>query len=115
MSPVTLRTLGAKLPAEEAEVIFAQGKEAVVFALLELAKQLAEQAGWRAKPSPTTPSGMVPPYQKPVISGRRKRPGRKAGHSGQRRQAPEQIDQHLEHRCKQCPTCQGPLKRCQET
>jgi transposase len=115
MSPATLPTLGPKLTAEEAETIFAQGKEAVVFALLELAKQLAEQAGWRTKPSPTTPSGMVPPYQKLAVSGRKKRSGRKAGHPGERRQVPDHIDQHVEHRLKRCPNCQGPLKRCQET
>ena len=35
--------LGPTLSVEQAEVIYARGKEAVIFALLELAKQLAEQ------------------------------------------------------------------------
>lgn len=35
--------IGSQLTREHAEAIFSQGKEAVVFALLELAKQLAER------------------------------------------------------------------------
>jgi transcription initiation factor TFIID subunit TAF12 len=71
--------LGPSLTAEEAEVIFARGKEAVVFALLELAKQLAQQQQrGLTTVSPSTPSGMIPPYQKPPANGRKKRPGRKA-------------------------------------
>ncbi|MBI2823827.1 MAG: hypothetical protein HYX69_03945, partial [Planctomycetia bacterium] len=64
MSVATLPDLGPRLTAEQAEAIFAQGKEAVVFALLALAKQLAEQAGLRNQAAPSTPSGMIPPYRK---------------------------------------------------
>ena len=62
-----------------------KGKEAVIFALLELAKRLAEQQPTGAGSiSPSTPSGMIPPYQKPPAKGRHKRPGREVGHPGTR-------------------------------
>ena len=50
-------SIGAGLTRQQAEAIFAQGQEAVVFALLELAKRLAEAQGKR-HPSTTlsTPS-----------------------------------------------------------
>src|SRR3989304_363440 len=51
---------------EQARAIFRQGEEAVVFALLQLAKQLAEQQA--ADTSPSTPSGMKPAYEKPTVS-----------------------------------------------
>lgn len=107
------------LTEEQAEAIFKQGREAVVFALLELTKQLAEQKASVAAEShqtPATPSGMKPPYQKPNKSrGRKKKPGRKKGHPGSRRSAPEQIDWQVEHRANHCPDCGSRLKRCAET
>lgn len=115
MSTSTLPMLGPSLTAEEAEVIFARGKEAVVFALLELAKQLAQQQQrGLTTVSPSTPSGMIPPYQKPPANGRKKRPGRKAGHEGARREPPARIDRRVEHRLQCCPHCQGQLTRCQQ-
>jgi transposase len=106
--------LGPQLTAEEAAAIFARGKEAVIFALLEMARQLG-QSQPAAAVSPSTPSGMVPIYQKPPVKSRGKRPGRKAGHPGARRQRPERIDQRKEHRATCCPDCQGKLTRCNET
>ena len=108
--------LGPSLTAEQAEKIYKQGREAVVFALLEQARMLAEQSATAyANTSPTTPSGMKPPYEKPAVKSRRKRPGRKEGHPGSRRPAPERIDQREEHRLKCCPECGGSLKRCHRT
>jgi transposase len=108
--------IGATLTEEQARAIFRQGEEAVVFALLLQAKMLAEQLAARcANPSPTTPSGMTPPYEKPAIKSRRKRPGRKEGHPGSRRAPPKRIDRHEEHRSPCCPECGGKLKRCQGT
>ena len=108
--------LGPSLTAEQAERIYKQGREAVVFALLELAKMLAEQSATVSRnASPTTPSGMKPPYEKPPVKSRRKQPGRKDGHPGSRRPPPERIDQREEHRLKCCPECGGPLKRCHRT
>ena len=69
--PATLEvSVGPQLTAEQAEEIYKQGKEAVVFALLEMAKKLAEQ---QSSPAPSTPSGVVAPYQKPCPKGRGKR------------------------------------------
>jgi hypothetical protein len=53
--------LGATLTDEQARQIYSQGEEAVVFAFLQLAKQLAEQKAASAADShqtPSTPSGM---------------------------------------------------------
>ncbi len=106
--------LGPQLTADEAAAIFAQGKEAVIFSLLELAKQLGE-AQQKGIPSASTPSGMVPVYHKPPARLRRKGPGRAAGHPGSRRPPPGRIDQRKEHRAAQCPHCAGKLVRCHDT
>ena len=105
--------LGASLTDEQARVIFCQGKEAVVFALLTLAGKLA--ALQATTPAPTTPSGMIPAYQKPPAPKRRKRPGRKAGHPGERRPTPQRIDRQQEHRLPRCPLCGERLRRCTDT
>jgi transposase len=106
-----------ELTEAQARSLFRQGEEAVVFALLELTKQLAEAQG---KNSPSailsTPSGMIPVYQKPPAKRRgKKQPGAKEGHLGSRRTAPEQIDWQVEHRADCCPDCGGRLQRCAET
>lgn len=105
--------LGASLTEEQAREIYRQGEEAVVFALLTLAQKLANVQA--AKPPPTTPSGMIPPYQKPTAARGRKKPGRKAGHPGSRRPTPDRIDRRQEHRLPRCPHCGGRLQRCTET
>jgi transposase len=105
--------LGPSLTEEQAREIYEQGVEMVVLALMMMARKLA--ALNPAKPAPTAPSGMVPGYQKPTRSRRKKTPGRKAGHKGERRAAPERIDVRREHRLPRCPHCQGPLQRCQAT
>ena len=105
--------IGPSLTEEQAREIFRQGEEAVVLALLTLARKLAALAP--TKPAPTTPSGMIPAYQKPPATKQRKRPGRKAGHPGSRRSAPERIDQRQEHRLPRCPHCGGRLRRCTDT
>src|SRR3990172_8954293 len=111
--------LGSALTEEQARSIYAQGEEAVVFALLTQAKMLVEQQAAAAATShqtPSTPSGMQPAYQKPAASMRgKKRPGRKPGHPGSRREAPAHIDRREEHRAEVCPECGGPLCRCEET
>lgn len=109
--------LGAMLTEEQARQIFSQGEEAVIFALLELAKRLAEQKAASAAIShqtPSTPSGMKPPYTKPPPKGRKKKPGRKKGHPGARRRAPDHVDWEIDHRAGHCPDCGGSLNRCNE-
>lgn len=108
--------LGPDLTAEEAGRIFDQGREAAIFALLELSRRLKDRQR-PPEPTPATPSGMIAPFQKPTVpqSKRKKRPGAKPGHVGRRRPAPERIDRTLEHRADLCPECGGPLTECQET
>jgi transposase len=106
------------LTEEQARKIYAHGPEAVVFALLELTKRLAEQRAAEAAEShqtPSTPSGMKPPYQKPPGKRRKRRPGAKPGHRGSRRPPPERVDHRQEHRADRCPECGGRLQRCEET
>jgi transposase len=108
--------LAATLTEQQARALYQQGEEAVVFALLELTKRLAEAQG-KSDPSitPSTPSGMVPVYEKPAKSKRGKKPGAKKGHPGSRREVPERINWQAEHRAPTCPDCGGRLKRCEET
>lgn len=108
--------LGPQLTRKQAAQIAAQGEEAVIFALLELASGWARAEGQRASvDSPATPSGMVPAHLKPAANKRGKTPGRKLGHPGARRNLPDRIDERKTHRAACCPHCQGPLKRCQQT
>lgn len=104
----------ATLTEEQARELFHQGEEAVVFALLELTKQLAEARSPSVKLS--TPSGMMAVYEKPTAEKRGKKAlGAKKGHAGSRRQAPERIDKQTEHRTDKCPDCGSRLQRCSET
>jgi transposase len=108
--------LGPDLTEDEARSIAAQGEEAVVFALLQLAAEWKAASGRCASvSSPATPSGMRPIHQKPAAAKGRKKPGRKAGHPGSRRAPPERIDQRKTHRAKCCPHCQSALRRCNQT
>jgi transposase len=106
------------LSEEQARNIYKQGQEAVVFALLELTKRLAEQqtaGAGLSHQTPSTPSGMKPPYLKPPVKQRKRRPGAKPGHPGTRRKPPEHIDHRKEHRADCCPSCGGRLRQCTET
>ena len=108
-----LTVLGPRLTAEQAAQIFQQGQEAVVFALLTLAKQLAEKPS--APPvgtDPSAPSGQTPPYSKPTAKGRAKAKGARHGHPGQRRPSPPRIDRHETHSLDACPKCHGPVNPC---
>ena len=105
--------LGPSLTEDQAREIYRLGEEAVVMALIKLATQLA--AASRAVAAPTTPSAMIPAYQKPPAGKSRKKPGARKGHKGCRRPPPQRIDQRRDHRLPCCPHCQGRLKRCQQT
>src|SRR5262245_12287039 len=108
-------SLGPSLTEAEARAIFARGEEAVVLALLTLAKLAAQKHNATGADSPSTPSGMKPVFQKPAVKTRSKKPGRPEGHEGSRRPMPIKIDRHEEHRAEVCPDCGGPLSRCQQT
>ena len=101
----------AGLTEQQAEQIYQQGKEAVVFALLALSKLAAEQKPTNLPAAiaadPSTPSAQKPVFTKSNVSEkrRRKKPGRKNGHEGSRRELPARIDRTVEHRAKCCPNC----------
>jgi hypothetical protein len=107
---------GAARPAIDGRASHADlsaGQEAVVFALLTLAKQLAEKpAPTPAGTDPSTPSGQTPAYAKPAAQGRAKPKGARPGHPGQRRPSPPRIDRREEHTLSACPTCHGPVRPC---
>jgi transposase len=112
--------LGSELTEDQAKAIFALGEEAVVFALLKLAKMTQENC----KPAslghddPSCPSGQKPVYtksNKKDNEGKGKKSGRKKGHEGSRRDTPENIDRTVEHRADCCPDCGGKLKKCSGT
>jgi len=63
---------------------------------------------------PSTPSGMIPAYQKENKGnrnrGRCKKPGRKDGHEGCRRAVPAVIHRTMEHTLDNCPECGTTLR-----
>lgn len=101
--------LGPELTTEQAQAIYAQGAEAVIFALLCLSKRLAQQRQATTAPDPSAPSGQTPPYVKPPRSNRSKPKGARLGHPGHRRPAPVRIDRREEHALQECPRCHGPV------
>jgi len=111
--------LAVGLTEQQAEQIYEQGKEAVIFALLQQAQMLAEKSNLPVAiaADPSTPSSQKPVFAKPNKDDRKrgKIPGRKKGHKGSRRQQPERIDRTVEHRCDCCPDCGGTLKKCSGT
>src|SRR5512147_429620 len=107
--------LGPGLTADQAALIFQQGQDAVVFALLTLAKQLAEKQALASAPDPSTPSGQTPPYVKTASKGRAKARGAKPGHPGHRRPPPTRIDRREGHEPSTCPKCQGRVRPCRST
>jgi transposase len=92
------------------------GAEAVTLFALAMAVYVAALQQAAATPGPSTPSAMVPVYQKPSADKRRRKtPGAKPGHAGARRATPAIIDARQEHRLAVCPCCGGELQRCQRT
>jgi transposase len=86
----------------------------VVFALLQMAKLLAEKQH-RQVESASTPSGMKPVFLKEPAPKRRQRPGRKKGHEGSRRRKPPEIHRHVKLRLERCPNCAGKVTPCNDS
>ena len=110
--------LGCGLTKQQAEQIYEQGKEAVVFALLQQAKMLAEKNNLPAAiaQDPSTPSSQKPVFTKKNKSGckRGKKSGRKKGHKGSCRQQPK-IDRTVEHRPDRCCDCGEKIDNCSKS
>ena len=78
--------------------------EVTIFTLLAIQQRLGTST---QATGPNTPSGAVPPYQKPAAKpkrGGRKRGGQK-GHVGRRRSKPPEPDEVAEHHPGDCPDC----------
>jgi transposase len=103
--------LGPQLTAEQARLIYDAGPDAVIFALLTLARQavLQAQSPTVAGTDPSCPSGQTPTYLKSTGKRRRKRPGAKLGHPGRRRPTPE-PNAFVTHTLEACPACGGAVK-----
>ncbi len=95
---------------DEAIAILEMPRAEAVKIILALAEKAEKYDDLTQPVSPTTPSGMTPPYLKPPAEGRKKKPGRKKGHKGASRPRPDKIDHFKEHTLDHCPDCQSPLK-----
>lgn len=104
--PEIAKLLGPQLTPDQARAIYQAGPEAVVFALLTLARTAAASSPVPPKPTidPSCPSGQTPPYTKTNRKRRGKRPGAKPGHPGQRRAMPE-PNAFATHTLDTCPNC----------
>jgi len=102
-----------RLSDAQAMVLASAGPEAVRLALLAANARIAQLQTPATLAS--TPSGMIPVYQKPSTPRRKKKPGAKLGHAGSRRKTPVKINEHEAHRLDACPCCGGELQRCKRT
>ena len=116
---VVQAALRGELSESDAEVLAQAEPTVVKFFALAAAERIAElqaklDASGRIHPS--TPSGQIPPYGKPGVRRRGKRPGAKEGHPGVHRPPPARIDRREEHRLEVCPDClpsrRGPAPSC---
>jgi transposase len=100
---------------QEAVSLYRSGEEPTVKKLLEFdreVEELKQALGTKhSENDPSTPPAMRPPYKKPSIKGRKKKPGRKKGHEGVRRAVPERVDKTKVHTISHCPRCLSSLGR----
>jgi len=105
-----LLDIDTPMTRQQAKAILALGKDVVIFVLMHLSAKLAEaRSAKRPAPSASTPSGMVPPFQKPSVKKKAKAPGAKPGHPGAHRAAAEPT-RRVEHPpLENCTKCGEPL------
>src|SRR5262245_12687894 len=100
--------LGPQLTPEQARAIYAQGPEAGVFALLSLAKRLAEQRQASSRPDPSTPPGRPRPTSSPRAASE---PGPKAPGPDTKVEGGPRLPASTAARntpCTSAPTAKGP-------
>jgi len=116
--------LNAPAPVSESDIrrlvhlLLEKGEDEVVFFILQLIQRVQELAkNQSVSPPPSTPSGMIPPYQKASAQTgakkRKKKAGGQPGHPGACRPQPEKIDRREELRLDRCPDCGGSLQPCE--
>ena len=102
-----------ELTEESIRALIKQDPEAVVFLIIEETRRLKEALASQQTKKVTTPSGMTPPYEKPVKKGKRKKRGQKQGHKGNCRNKPPKITQQIAHPpLEKCPDCGGMVTPC---
>ena len=106
-----LNQIGPGFSEADARAIVELGPEVSIFAILTLAKRVAELSGLVGKVDPSVPSGQMATFLKPKTKGRRKKPGAQPGHAGSRRETPK-PDKTVTHSLERCPECSGSVSRC---
>jgi transposase len=94
---------------DEAAAILKLPEDQAVDKIISLAEKADKYDQICADLSPTTPSGMKPPYLKAPGKKRKRKAGRKNGHPGACRPKPDRIDHYKEHVLASCPDCNNCL------
>jgi len=103
-----------ELNEEAIRALIQEDPEAAVFLILEQALRLKKLLVAKQTQKISTPSGMVPPYEKPTQPKKDGKRGRKPGHPGSGRKKNPQITKTVQHPpLEQCPDCGGPVTPCQ--
>ena len=101
-----LKQVGPCFSEMDARAFLELGPEAAIFAIMTLAKRVAELTGLVGKADPSAPSGQTATFIKPKTKGRRKKPGARPGHPGSRQEIPK-PDKTVPHRLERCPVIPG--------
>lgn len=99
--------LEGKLGEEQAKELASADPSLLALALLAASHRIAELNAKNSATDPSTPSAMIPVYKKKnTQKKRRRKPGAKKGHSGERRLPSLSIDKRVVcDPLKQCPEC----------
>lgn len=96
---------------DEAKAILAMPEDKAVSIIVTLADKAEKYDQICGGVSPTTPSGMIPPYLKPAHRQRKKKPGRKKGHQGAARKSPDMVNDYKKLKLYSCPDCHNQVKK----
>lgn len=94
---------------DEAAAILKLPEKQAIDKIISLAEKAEKYDQISGDISPTTPSGMKPPYLKPPGKKRKRKPGRKKGHPGVSRAKPDKVDHYKDHTLCCCPECNNSL------
>ncbi len=94
---------------DEAAAILKLPEDQAIDRIISLAERAEKYDQMCNDVSPTTPSGMKPPYLKPPGKKRKRKPGRKKGHPGAARPKPGNVNHYKDHTLCSCPECNNTL------